>query len=56
MTEHSVFAKTEKVQTTLRPDDRKRLDEIAEARKVSRADLIRFYVLAGMRARPHELL
>lgn len=42
------YSKTDQVLTTLRPEDRQRLDEVAERLVVSRAELVRRFVLAGL--------
>lgn len=42
------YAKTEQVLTTLKPADRDRLDEAAETAEVSRAEMVRRFILAGL--------
>jgi len=42
------YAKTEQVLTTLKPGDRDRLDVAADTAEVSRAEMVRRFILAGL--------
>ena len=56
MTEPRPYARTEQVQTTLKTEERERLDAVAAAEPASRANLVRRFILEGVEREERKTL